>query len=63
MDRPARWDLNNSKSGLVHALDSGLARGLFNYHDRSARNMAVMPDVGVSGVDDDKCNPSMKLEP
>ena len=63
VDRPARWDLNSSKSGLVHAHDSGLGRNLFNYHDRGARNVAVMPDVGVSGVDNDKCNPSMRLEP
>ena len=63
MDRPARWDLNNSKSGLVHAHDSGLGRNLFNYHDRGARNVAVMPDVGVSSVDNDKCNPSMRLQP
>ena len=54
VDRPARWDLNNSKSGLVHAHNSGLGRNLFNYHDRGARNVAVMPDVGVSGDDNDK---------
>ena len=63
VDRPARWYLNNSKSGLVHVHDSGLGHNLFNYHDRSARNMAVVPDVGVSGVDNDKCNPSMRLWP
>ena len=63
VDRPALWDLNNSELGLVHALDSGLGRNLFNYHDRGARNVTVMPDVGVSGVDNDKCNPSMRLKP
>ena len=55
--------MNNSKSGLVHVHESGLGRGLFNYHDRGAGNVAVMPDVGVSGVDNDKCNPPMRLEP
>ena len=63
VDRPARWDLNNSKSRLVNAHDSGPGRNLFNYHDRSARNVAVMPDVDVPGVDNDKYNPSMRLEP
>ena len=63
VDRPARWDLNNSKSKLINAHDSGPGRNLFNYHDRGARNVAVMPDVGVSGVNNDKYNPSMRLEP
>ena len=62
MDRPACWDLNYSKSLLVNAQNSGPGGNLFNYHDGGARNVTAMPDMGVSGVGNVKCNSPVKVE-